>query len=535
MGSMGTPMPHPPTMEPSEGGSDPDTDTRGRMRSTSSSSRKHQGKQTRRTPMSNSTCPRTGASHTSLLDFDIHVCPRCNLHIVEGDTEEEADTERHEDTGPSQSDCYVLNPRSTSIGTDMLAQIKSINEGVDLLARKAKHDWSGTEDERSGDEEQRRGPTENLEAESKDPDRSRINLRGAADVSEKIPDGGEKELPSGIYHHVQFTDKEGFYLHSRPWTKPFDLTDARKGVEAHKGKAIARVYTTLKTDIRGNENRSEKERVKISKAGFFGNPAVDFTYIYQEMVIDSKQLIMALRAVVKYYPLAGLDADVVILDSPFCVIAHHIEELEAYKVALSDTGQLASTPEGAGELSDIQRGVTANHIGQLLKLVTTGMFGHQLVAEQARHTQSPPVCTFSMLWLLYKPGTTVYVRDDAGKTRAYIVQYVAVGDGVPATLERSDAYLLDLWSLDFDGTYVRRAKSIRRIGSFDGERLIMDLKVVPASFIDTADGGRTRGDLIQRGRDWYGMLTGARQWNYSGQTLDGTTVCHIYCLKIYTD
>ncbi|KAK7926599.1 hypothetical protein PG985_003597 [Apiospora marii] len=337
-------------------------------------------------------------------------------------------------------------------------------------------------------------------------------------------DAGEGVSPSGIYHEVEFDDLAWNRLHRQPWSKPFDPTEARKGVEVHGKSGIAKVTTTIQTDIQADDDRTETERVRVKKAGFLRNPDVEISSFFQVLTIESKQLIAALRALVEYYPSARLETDPVGFLSPFCVLAHHIDELESYKEALSNKEQLGPAPERQGELSDIQREVTVDHLGQLLHFMKHNMFSRQLAAEQARHIRGPPVCTFSMLWLLYKPGTTVYVRDDSGKTSAYIILSVVVDGTFSATLERSDPYEVRLWSLSFDGTYVRRAMEVITIGSFDGERPIMDLKIIPASFVDAADGNKTRQELIQRGGKWYGMLAGAQQWHYSGQTLDKTTL-----------
>ncbi|KAK7957774.1 hypothetical protein PG988_012622 [Apiospora saccharicola] len=491
-------------MEPSRGDSDPDTATRGRMRSSSSSTSKHQGKQTKRSQISNATCPRTGASHTNLLEFDIHVCPRCKFHLIEEDTEEELDTDTHTHVLRLQSDSEVIKTGGSSIGADILAQIKSINESVGLLAKKAKHDWSGAEDEGSGAEEQQPCSTENLEAELKDRNRVMADPVDTADASSGTmhDDDGQKDSPSGIHHVIEFQDSLLNRLHKQSWETSFDLTESRKGVEAHGKTAIAEITTFLTTDIRGDDDRTEKERVRITKAGFLRNPAVGFVSLFQFMVIESKQVIAALRALVKYYPSESLERDPIEISSPFCLIAHYLKELEAYKGALSDKQQLGPAPEDSGENSDIQGVVTVDHLGQLLDVMKTNMFGRQIPAEYARHAQSPP-----SMHILY--ALAISIRD--------ILR-------VPVTLERSYPYRVALWSLDFDGTYVRRVQNSVIIGSFDGERLITDLKVVPASFIDETDGGKSRRDLIQRGRKCYGMLTGAQQWHYSGQTLDKKTL-----------
>jgi hypothetical protein len=76
-----------------------------------------------------------------------------------------------------------------------------------------------------------------------------------------------------------------------------------------------------------------------------------------------------------------------------------------------------------------------------------------------------------------------------------------------------------MWQLSFDGKYVRRSSRSEVIGSFDGERPILDLKIVPAEFTDKADGGKTREEILQYGRKWYDLLCGARQMHYVGETM----------------
>jgi hypothetical protein len=72
-------------------------------------------------------------------------------------------------------------------------------------------------------------------------------------------------------------------------------------------------------------------------------------------------------------------------------------------------------------------------------------------------------------------------------TSAYILQDIEVDDTISEIAEGSLPYSLGLWNLSFDGDYVRRASRRMMIGSFDGERPIMGLNIIPAALVDAAD------------------------------------------------
>lgn len=125
-----------------------------------------------------------------------------------------------------------------------------------------------------------------------------------------------------------------------------------------------------------------------------------------------------------------------------------------------------------------------------------------------------------MLWLLYKPGSTVYV-DSNGKTEAYIVKKMKTDDALPdmQASKSLKSYELRLWNLSFDGEHISRASRTVYISSFDNELLISDLTAVPARFVDQTDGGRTRRNLVELGRKWYGLIQGAQQQHYVGDAV----------------
>ncbi|KAK8867396.1 P-loop containing nucleoside triphosphate hydrolase protein [Apiospora arundinis] len=526
---MEPPTIHSPTLEPGDSEVEQDTATKG-MRRTDS---------LRQTQVPyGSTCSVTGANHANLLRFGIHVCPRCDSQISGGSTEgdEEADSEVPEnetrkDLGAFQPGSSVFKPGQSDISWEILDQLKQITKDFSFIAGKWRTDSKASKQEVSGTpEDNRRQPTGAPEDKGRidmDSDARKLDSSSTNDPMEAIKNDDDfhtKETqPSGIDHRIVFEDSGRNWLHTQPWYGPFDLETARGGVEFRGEDAIAQVLTKLRTDHQRDEKRSEDERQRIAQAGFFRNIRVDFTCLTQNIVIFSKQIIASLRRLVKYYPSVMLEGEVILLRAPYSVLFHHMAALEEYKETLSDGPQnLASTTEAQEEqLSDIQREITINHLGQLLEFTKTNMFNHQVEAERLRQTQDPPLCTFNMMWMLYTPGTTVYVRSETGKLSAYILETVDTHHGgEPNVFNRPHYHTVSLWCLSFDGFYVRRAKSLVTIGSFDGERPIMDLKIIPASFVDAEDGGKERQSLIQRGRKWYRMLVGAQQWHYTGQTLD---------------
>ncbi|KAK8119757.1 uncharacterized protein PG998_004383 [Apiospora kogelbergensis] len=506
---MERPTPHSPMMEPS--GSENDQNTAiPRGYSSSSNPPKSDTKPPSHTQApSVVTCSVTGADHTSLLDFGIHVY-LCAVH-----------------SGPD-----TLIPGGSSVGWEILNQLKHLTKDFSLVVGKWREESMVISDKAPDSSNHNDGnQPQSTAAENTviktDSDATVIEPTNVKDQSDVIQDGDDnKEQLSVMNHEVYFLDYGGRFLAREPWPEPFDLEKARSGVEA-SGQSTTSVYTHLTTDIPMDLKRSDEERQRITKEGYFRNPRVDFISLTQSMFIRSKQVIAVLRELVTYYPAVDLDSDVVVVYFPYFIIGHHMADLEAYKEALSDKRQqLGSPPPKVLQFSDVQRKITIDHLGQLLDYMNTSMLSRQVEAERARHAQNPPVCTFATLWLLYKPGTTIYVRNDKGTTSAYILENVIAYEGNSKNLEPPESYTLKMWCLSFDGLYVRRAKSYVTIGSFEGERPIMDLKVVPASFIDTADRGKTRQHLIQRGKTWYEMLTGAQQWHYSGQSRGRSTVTH---------
>jgi hypothetical protein len=124
-----------------------------------------------------------------------------------------------------------------------------------------------------------------------------------------------------------------------------------------------------------------------------------------------------------------------------------------------------------------------------------------------------------MLWLLFKPGKTVYM-ESGGQLYAYVIRSMEVDKGILSATSRlqSPQYVVELWNLDFDGRFVGRTCTLVTIAHFDGERQVTSLKIFPCEFIDRQDNGETRRNLEDLGAKWYSYLRG-RQLFYSGELI----------------
>lgn len=112
----------------------------------------------------------------------------------------------------------------------------------------------------------------------------------------------------------------------------------------------------------------------------------------------------------------------------------------------------------------------------------------------------PNLVKYSDLWMLYRPGTTVYSRAN-GEWEAFVIDSL---DGMqvrkPSPDNRHALTRLDMraWSMNFDGEVYGRVWSIHCVTPFHGVKDISSLPLVPEKFLK--DGSAIRESLISRGK-----------------------------------
>ncbi|KAH8667874.1 P-loop containing nucleoside triphosphate hydrolase protein [Ilyonectria robusta] len=332
----------------------------------------------------------------------------------------------------------------------------------------------------------------------------------AAKNDEPIPD---------VSYSIEYTDCANYKIARENWEGKFDLAVARKDVRT-ADRSVFEVVTVLETSL-PDRRLAPFEVDELLKKGILTDPNIRITVSNTLVTIYSTALIQTIRNIVQYYP-ENLGGDVIELKAPYMLLGHHLNDLEAYLEAHRVVG-----PSGSDSSVDkttsvptkhAYANVGAEHLSILVEYFKEKMY-KDMMEEKSRHDRN--VCTFKMLWLLYRPGVTVYL-ESGGKLFAFVVNSLETSDVKgTAGVRRVKSYTINMWNLDFDSRFVgRRARTVT-IPHFDGERRINSLKLFPCEFKDKEDGGEMRRSLEEHGKKWYELLRGG-QVIYSGRLLDAS-------------
>ena len=111
------------------------------------------------------------------------------------------------------------------------------------------------------------------------------------------------------------------------------------------------------------------------------------------------------------------------------------------------------------------------------------------------------VAKFSSLWLLFKPGGTVFARV---KGQLMFFKVLSAHREVDNVGESSGPWSIIVWGLYFDGFLLKRQARRFKIHEYHDERDIQKLPIKPIEYLQSADG--TKDDLITRGRLYYNFV-----------------------------
>ncbi|KAF2135438.1 uncharacterized protein K452DRAFT_239383 [Aplosporella prunicola CBS 121167] len=191
---------------------------------------------------------------------------------------------------------------------------------------------------------------------------------------------------------------------------------------------------------------------------------------------------------------------------PFRDLYHHKDELLQYKDQ-TDGPKSRHSEEYNRECN--------RHIDVLIQYLY-GQPSIRLREVEAMWNRSIPVTTFSSLWLLLKPGATVYVPE-RGAINAYIIESVRGGPQGIGSIAKVQPYAVHVWNLDFDGKILRRSQRKITIPVFDGEREIRSLRLYPERFHEVKEGERPQKELlIERGKKFLEVVKSPTFQEYTG-------------------
>lgn len=309
-------------------------------------------------------------------------------------------------------------------------------------------------------------------------------------------------------HSVEYLYSSGNSMGMIPWSGRFDLAKAR--LDARKARLNAKektkkspafeMFTKVATSVESMSSFDYKS-LRDGLNSIIESEEINLTIQTTDMEILSGDIIKSLAGVVSYYPSVKLGGHKLVLEEPYDIVAHHLQPLEKLRSSNKD-------------------------LGLFLDFIQEFIFKDSVRQEKDRNAKG--MCTFRMLWLLFKPGDTIYTEVD-GEYLAFVISSVTSPEGILSSskaLTQFEPYELTVWNLDFNGQYVGRCQRDIEVEPFEGERNITTLKMVPCRFIDDGDGGATRRRLEELGRRWYELLPG-RSIQYSGITKAKKKVCNI--------
>lgn len=234
--------------------------------------------------------------------------------------------------------------------------------------------------------------------------------------------------------------------------------------------------------------------------------------------INSAAVIAAIQNTIEYYP--GLNASLgsLSISEPFMPLYLYKDELEKY--AEERRQQLETDPniETCERERDLQE-----HILPLFRFLDNRPELQQIKLERERHKRG--VCTFKMLWLLYKPGTFVYSKGPGNvrEPEAWVVKSCTGGGGAV----HNESYDVTFWYVDINRDKLGRMQHSVELVPWDGECPIEELTWMPCDYYkvdekgeQTEEGKSLRQKLVNHGRLF------VKQFNrpcldFDGETIDG--------------
>lgn len=222
-----------------------------------------------------------------------------------------------------------------------------------------------------------------------------------------------------------------------------------------------------------------------------------------EMIVHSPHLRDAISAVVGYYTSFSSSGKEMVVKAPYQVLVHHWDALQEYKTNQPEchSAEYAAT--------------TATHIDVLLSFLDQ-TFSEKIAHEKARwDNPSGGTATFDLFWLLLKPGEIVY-QEVQGHLVPRVISTVQRSDPVRA----EESYMVDLWDIQFQNGRLRRRMHKVRVFTWNGERTIATLPLVPARFVPGGEEAMAK-KQIALGELYWGLSKQPCYREYSGEVILG--------------
>ena len=318
--------------------------------------------------------------------------------------------------------------------------------------------------------------------------------------SARINDLTTSSRPSIIYK-IEYTNIDtNEVVFARVGDKPLQVQDARDSGET----PVLEVITNIRTFW------NPRDDARNGKQPTDSQPPTAHSSPMASVKISSPAILNALPMIIDYHPGLRYFGESMNIPEPYAVLVHHEKELAKYRERFAPDVELSE------EEKCERKAKTYDDLGVLATFLQDTV-GASVQAERQRHSRG--VCTFEMLWMLYKPGTDVYNdRFTTSKPNGYVVSRI----GGEMHGKRASPLFVTMWYLKYDGWKMGRVNITIVQPPFDGERRIFELNTYPCEYLvedaEAKDFEPHRARLEDRGR-MYWRLMESQCMDHNGYTI----------------
>ncbi|KAH6693385.1 P-loop containing nucleoside triphosphate hydrolase protein [Leptodontidium sp. MPI-SDFR-AT-0119] len=259
-------------------------------------------------------------------------------------------------------------------------------------------------------------------------------------------------------------------------------------------------------------NRDPDPEPFVVGEDFFAR-VIEPTYIR----ILSPHIQNVLRKLVLYYPGHDLQGRELLFKEPYRVLVHYHDDLQRVAEAYNNEDKTAVLGDEADEsLTTVTCDETThNHLNILLNSPTYKDHYEGVIEPELQNYENG-YASYDMLWLLFKPGDTVFAR--VRKDLAGFVVLAADHTPDPFGVSPLDKWTIQVWNLAYTGQRLTRQAHEFTIDRYNGLCKIDELNIFPKQFLK--DDGRVEEELIARGAEYFKIVCGLpAHRRYSGSVI----------------
>lgn len=245
---------------------------------------------------------------------------------------------------------------------------------------------------------------------------------------------------------------------------------------------------------RSNQLRDSFLKDQDQEPFVIGKDFVARSHTFYSIRIHSSRVLDVLRSLIRYYPSLGLQLQEteVSFMYPYRVLVYYCDELQAIQDQCTLRASDYDLPihYGTTRLDRETHKDLSVVLGYLKPFIDT-----EIRPERECHKRG--VAKFSSLWLLFRPGSTVFARV---KGQLMFFKVLSANREVDKVGESSGPWSIIVWGLYFDGFLLKRQARRFKIHEYHDERDIQKLPIKPIEYLQSQDG--TKEDLITRGKEY---------------------------------